>query len=114
MASCLFCKIINGEIPAKIRYQNDSVVAFDDVNPQAPTHLLIIPRTHISTLNELTDSDYPLIGEMTKAAQQLAKDLGLAENGYRLVMNCNEHGGQTVFHIHMHLLAGRHLTWPPG
>ncbi len=112
MSGCLFCKIVSNEIPAKIRYENEYVIAFEDINPQAPIHLLIIPKQHIATLNELTE--HHLIAELTKAGLELAKELNCAEHGYRLVMNCNEHGGQTVFHIHMHFLAGRYLTWPPG
>lgn len=111
---CLFCRIIKGEIPAKILYQDDYVAAFNDINPQAPHHFLIVPKKHISTLNELTDKDHELIGRMTHTAQMLAKQLNIAEDGYRVVMNCNAGAGQTVFHIHMHLLGGRQLTWPPG
>jgi histidine triad (HIT) family protein len=111
---CLFCKIAKGEIPAKIIYQDDQVVAFDDINPQAPHHKVIIPRKHIATLNDMQSDDCELIGQMAMAATKIAKDLGLAENGYRVVMNCNAAGGQTVFHIHLHLLGGRSMTWPPG
>ena len=111
---CLFCKIVQGTIPADIVYQNDHVVAFSDINPQAPQHKLIIPRKHIATLNDLVAEDTVVIGHMTLAAKHLAKELGVDEEGYRLVMNCNAGAGQTVFHIHMHLLGGRRLTWPPG
>lgn len=111
---CLFCKIATGEIPAKIAYRDDMIVAFDDINPQAPTHKIIIPQKHIATLNDLHDGDSELIGQMVQAATQLAKQLNLAKDGYRIVMNCNEHGGQSVFHIHLHLLGGRRMTWPPG
>lgn len=114
MSECLFCKIIAGDIPAKISYQDDLVLAFDDINPQAPAHKLIIPKKHISTLNDLTSDDTHIIGHMVQTGQQLANQLGYAEEGYRLVMNCNQHGGQTVYHIHLHLLAGRQLDWPPG
>lgn len=111
---CLFCKIASGEIPAKIIYQNDLVVAFDDINPQAPQHKIIIPRKHIASLNELKEEDGPLIGHMVTTATMLAKQLKIADDGYRIVMNCNAGGGQTVFHIHIHLLGGRQMTWPPG
>lgn len=111
---CLFCKIIKGEIPAKLIYQDDKVVAFDDINPQAPHHKLIIPRKHISTINDLQPEDNELIGYMAQTAKKLAKDLDIADSGYRIVMNCNAGAGQTVFHIHMHLLGGRRMAWPPG
>lgn len=111
---CLFCKIASGAIPAKIAYQDDQVVAFDDINPQAPYHKVIIPRKHIATLNDANDEDQPLLGHMAKTAANLAKTLNIAESGYRVVMNCNKGAGQTVFHIHFHLLGGRQMTWPPG
>ncbi len=111
---CLFCKIAKGEIPANIIYQDDQVVAFDDISPQAPQHKIIIPRKHIATLNDLQTDDTSLIGHMVQSAVKLAKQLGIAEQGYRLVNNCNAGAGQTVFHIHMHLLGGRQMTWPPG
>ena len=114
MTNCLFCKIIDGDIPAKLVYEDDMVIAFNDINPQAPTHILILPRKHIDTLNHLTTNDTLIVGHMIQVGQQLANKLGHAENGYRLVMNCNGDGGQTVFHIHLHLLAGRQLDWPPG
>jgi histidine triad (HIT) family protein len=114
MENCLFCKIVTGEIPATLLYEDEHVIAFDDINPQAPTHKLIIPRKHIATLNHLTQENSQLVGHMSYVGQQLANTLEHAEQGYRLVMNCNQHGGQTVFHIHMHLLAGRQLEWPPG
>jgi histidine triad (HIT) family protein len=112
--NCLFCQISKGEIPADIVYEDDQVVAFRDIAPQAPTHILIIPRSHFSTLNELNGSDTEIMGHLVLTAQRIASQLGLAENGYRLVMNCNRDGGQTVFHIHLHLLGGRQLSWPPG
>lgn len=112
MTDCLFCKIINKEIPAEILYENDSVIAFKDVSPQAPTHFLVIPKQHIATLNDTTNKT--LIGELTTTATKIAKEMGFADKGYRVVMNCNEDGGQTVYHIHLHCLAGRQLTWPPG
>lgn len=111
---CLFCKIAAGSIPAKMLYQDENVIAFEDINPQAPHHKIIIPRKHVATLNDLTPTDSNLVGEMTLAASKIAKDLGIAEDGYRVVMNCNSAGGQTVFHIHMHLIGGRSMTWPPG
>lgn len=111
---CLFCKIASGEIPAKIIYRDDHIVAFEDINPQAPHHKILIPQKHIATLNDIHDEDSELIGHMVQSAAQLAKQLDIAEDGYRLVMNCNAKGGQTVFHIHIHLLGGRAMTWPPG
>lgn len=113
MDDCLFCKINNGEIPADILYQDDKVTVFRDINPQAPLHALVIPRKHISTLNDLTPDDYELVGYMAHVASQVAAEHGMANDGYRTVFNCNAHGGQTVFHIHMHLLAGKPLGWPP-
>ena len=114
MTDCLFCKIRDGEIPAEIVYENDGVLAFKDVNPQAPTHVLIIPRKHIATVNDLDSGDIEIMGQLFLAAQDIASQQGCAEEGYRLVVNCNAKAGQTVFHIHMHLLAGRNMTWPPG
>jgi histidine triad (HIT) family protein len=114
MMDCLFCKIVSGEIPATIIYRDEKVIAFNDINPQAPQHVLIVPHKHIATLNDLQVEDNELLGHMTQTAKNLAKKFGIAEAGYRLVMNCNADGGQTVFHIHMHLLGGRQLTWPPG
>lgn len=111
---CLFCKIINGDIPADIVYQDDHVLGFKDVNPQAPTHVLFIPKKHIATVNDLESSDAELIGKLYLAAKKIAADKGFADDGYRLVMNCNAGAGQTVFHIHLHMLAGRSLSWPPG
>jgi histidine triad (HIT) family protein len=111
---CLFCKILSGDIPADIIYESDAAVAFRDINPQAPTHVLIIPRTHISTINDLDAGDRETVGELFLAAKEIASREGLAEPGYRVVMNCNEGAGQSVFHIHLHLLGGRGLGWPPG
>jgi histidine triad (HIT) family protein len=111
---CIFCKIAQGELPANIIYQNDAIVAFDDIHPQAPHHIILVPRKHISTLNDLKNDDKLMMGELIDAAAQLAKKLDLAEDGYRVVLNCNKSGGQTVFHIHAHLLGGRSMTWPPG
>ena len=114
MAGCLFCRIVAGEIPAAIVYQDDRLVAFKDINPQAPTHVLIIPRRHIATLNDLGEADDALVGEMVRRAAAIAKETGFSERGFRTVFNCNAEAGQTVFHIHLHLLGGRSLTWPPG
>lgn len=111
---CLFCKIINQSIPADIVWEDDKVLAFRDVNPQAPTHILVIPRKHIATINDIEPSDHTLIGQLFGTARQLAAQEGLSDDGYRLIMNCNEQGGQTVFHIHLHLMGGRHFSWPPG
>ena len=113
-SDCLFCRIASGEIPANVVYEDDRVMAFRDINPKAPTHILIIPRKHIGTLNDLAAADDALVGEMVRRAGAIADELGHAEAGYRTVFNCNEMAGQTVFHIHLHLLAGRSLTWPPG
>lgn len=111
---CVFCKILAGDIPADIIYESDRAIAFRDINPQAPTHVLIIPRQHIATINEITEDDHAVIGSLYLAAQEIARQEGCAEQGYRVVMNCNEAAGQTVFHIHLHLLGGRSLSWPPG
>jgi len=111
---CLFCKIINGDIPADIVYQDNDVLGFNDVNPQAPTHVLFIPKKHIATVNDLETNDAELIGKLYLAAKKVATDNGFADQGYRLVMNCNAGAGQTVFHIHLHMLAERSLSWPPG
>jgi len=111
---CLFCKIIAGEIPAEFVYESDGTVAFRDINPQAPTHVLIIPRKHVPTINELRQEDETVVGNLYLAAQAIASQEGLAEDGYRVVMNCGSGAGQSVFHIHLHLLGGRPLRWPPG
>lgn len=111
---CLFCKILAGDIPADIVYESDTAIAFRDINPQAPTHVLIIPRKHIATINELEPGDESLLGDLYIAAKNIAAEEGIAESGYRAVMNCNEGAGQSVFHIHLHVLGGRSLSWPPG
>jgi histidine triad (HIT) family protein len=111
---CLFCKIINKEIPSKNVYEDEHVFAFNDINSQAPVHILILPKKHISTILEADPEDNELIGHMFQAANKIAKNNGVAERGFRLVMNCNRDAGQTVFHIHLHLLAGRSMHWPPG
>ena len=114
MSECLFCTIAAGHIPGAIVFQDDTLVAFKDINPQAPLHLLIIPKQHIASLNELSPGDDPLVGSMFRRAAALAKEHGYDERGYRTVFNTNQDAGQTVFHIHLHLLAGRSLSWPPG
>lgn len=114
MADCLFCKIINKEINSDILFEDDDVLAFRDINPQAPTHILIVPKKHISTLNDLQQEDEGLTGKIILTAQSLAKQENIDENGYRLVFNCNSDGGQEVYHIHLHLLGGRRMQWPPG
>jgi histidine triad (HIT) family protein len=111
---CLFCKIINKQIPAKSVYEDEHVFAFNDINPQAPVHILILPKKHISTILEAGQEDNELIGHMFQAANKIAKNNNVAERGFRLVMNCNRDAGLTVFHIHLHLLAGRSMHWPPG
>ena len=111
---CLFCKIVRQEIPATVLYQDETIVAFRDIRPQAPSHLLVIPRKHIATINDTDETDAPLLGHMILTAKQLAKKEGLADNGYRLVFNVNSGGGQEVYHIHLHILGGRQMTWPPG
>jgi len=109
-ADCLFCKIANHDIPSDIVYEDERVVAFNDINPQAPVHSLIIPRKHISTINDIETADESLVGYLVSVAKNLAKENDLSEPGYRIVMNCNQQGGQTVIHIHLHLLGGRQLT----
>lgn len=110
---CLFCKIVAGQIPARKLYEDDQVIAFHDIGPQAPVHFLVIPKKHIRTLNELGEDDKALVGHIAFTAQRLAREQG-CEAGFRLVMNCNEQGGQTVYHIHMHVLGQRQMHWPPG
>lgn len=110
---CIFCKIVAGKSPANIIYQDDSVIAFDDLYPKAPQHKLIIPRKHIATLNDLTEEDSGLIDHMIFVAKKLAAELQIAENGYRVVINCNADGGQVVYHLHLHLMGGRSMHWPP-
>jgi histidine triad (HIT) family protein len=106
---CLFCKIVAGEIPAAKVYEDNRVLAFNDINPQAPIHILIIPKLHIATINDLTPEQNDLLGHMVNTAKQIASDQGIADDGYRLIFNCNEQGGQTVYHIHLHLMGGRQL-----
>ena len=114
MNDCLFCKIILKEILSDVVYENDHILAFRDINPQAPTHILIIPKEHISTLNKLEKIHQELAGEILLISKLLAEREGIAESGYRTVFNCNKNGGQDVYHIHLHLLGGRKMTWPPG
>ena len=111
---CLFCKIAAGTIPAKKLHEDDTTVAFADINPQAPFHALVIPRRHIETLNDASPADEALLGHLFTVARKLAQDAGFAERGYRALMNCNREAGQTVWHIHLHVLAGRPMRWPPG
>ncbi len=112
--SCLFCKIINREIAASIVYEDERVLAFDDINPQASTHVLVIPRQHIATLNDLEASHDAMVGELVRRASAIAKERGIDGAGYRTVFNTNRDAGQTVFHVHLHLIGGRSLAWPPG
>ncbi len=114
MSDCLFCKMVSGEIQPDVVLENDDVLAFRDLSPQAPTHILIIPKKHISTINDIDELDAMLMGKLYLAAKQVAAIEGLAEPGYRTVMNCNADGGQAVYHIHLHLLGGRAMGWPPG
>jgi histidine triad (HIT) family protein len=112
--NCIFCKIVSREIASPLLYEDAEIVAFKDLYPKAPHHILIIPKAHIATLNDTDESHQALLGRIMLAAKQLAKELGVAESGYRVIMNCNSGGGQEVFHIHLHLLAGRQMQWPPG
>jgi len=111
---CVFCDIADKKIPAKIIYEDELTIAFEDINPQAPVHALVIPKKHISTSLDLKKEDNGIIGHMFHIANKIANDKGIAERGFRLVMNCNPESGQTVFHIHLHILGGRHMHWPPG
>ena len=114
MGDCFFCKIAKKEIVTDLIYENKNIVAFRDINPQAPVHILLIPKLHFSTLNDLMLNDKNLAGNLIYNAAELARREGIAEQGYRTVFNCNEWGGQTVYHIHLHLLGGRKFRWPPG
>jgi histidine triad (HIT) family protein len=111
---CIFCKIADEKVPAKIIYKDDQAIAFEDINPQAPVHVLVIPRKHISTVLEIKDTDRDLIGHLFDVANNIAGQRGIDQKGFRLVLNCNEDAGQTVYHIHIHLLGGRIMKWPPG
>ena len=112
MTNCLFCKMVAGAIKPDVVFEDDTVLAFRDINPQAPVHILIIPKVHIATLNDLNDN--LLAGQLLQTAVKLAKQEGLSEDGYRTVFNCNKKGGQEVYHLHLHLLGGRQMIWPPG
>ena len=114
MSDCLFCKIVNREIPGSIVYEDERVLAFNDINPQAPTHVLLIPKRHIPTLTDLQPGDDPIVGELVRRAAAIAAERGIAAGGFRTVINTNRDAGQTVFHIHVHLIGGRGLGWPPG
>ncbi len=114
MSDCLFCKIAAKAIPAKLVHEDDQAVAFDDINPQAPVHTLVIPRRHVASMAELNEADAGLLGHLLLVGNQIAKQKGIAEGGYRLVVNTGRNGGQTVFHLHLHLLGGRPMHWPPG
>jgi histidine triad (HIT) family protein len=114
MSDCLFCKMVAGQIKPNIVHEDDEVLAFRDINPQAPTHILIIPKRHIPTVNDLRPEDAGLVGKLFLVAQQLARQEGIADSGYRTLFNCNRDAGQEVFHLHLHLLGGRPMRWPPG
>ena len=114
MSDCLFCRIVKHEIPAAIVYEDDRVLAFNDINPQAPTHVLVVPKRHIASLNELTAEDDALVGEVVRRAAAIAAERGISASGFRTVFNTNREAGQTVFHIHLHVIGGRSLSWPPG
>jgi len=114
LPDCIFCKIVEGELPAEKVYEDDHVIAFDDINPAAPTHVLIIPREHVPRLDDATDGDTELLGRIMQAARKIANDRGLSSDGFRVVMNVGAEAGQAVFHMHLHLLSGRGFSWPPG
>ena len=114
MSDCLFCKIVARQIPAKIVYEDERLLAFEDINPQAPLHVLVIPKLHVASLNDLTAGHDALLGEMTRRAAAIARERGFSDRGFRAVFNTNSEAGQTVFHVHLHLLAGRSMAWPPG
>jgi histidine triad (HIT) family protein len=113
-ADCLFCRIVKHEIPASIVYEDDRVCAFNDINPQGPTHVLVVPKRHIRSLNDLSEDDDGIVGELVRRAAAIAKDRGVSAGGFRTVFNTNRDAGQTVFHVHLHLIGGRILHWPPG
>jgi histidine triad (HIT) family protein len=114
MADCLFCKIARKEIPATLLYEDEDALAFEDINPQAPVHVLVVPKRHIPTLNDLTPADDALVGKLARISAAIARDRGVAEAGWRSVVNVNREGGQLVFHVHMHCMGGRPMFWPPG
>ncbi|HEY5626515.1 MAG TPA: histidine triad nucleotide-binding protein [Nitrospira sp.] len=114
MSDCLFCKIVDKHIPAKIVYEDDQTLAFDDINPQAPIHTLVIPKKHVAAVQDCGAQDERLLGQLLLACAKVAKQKGLADNGYRVAVNTGRDGGQTVFHLHFHVMGGRHMAWPPG
>ena len=114
MENCIFCRIVSGDMASDKIYEDEEILAFNDINPKAPTHIIVIPKAHIATLNDLDDGHAVLVGKLFLAAQRMAKEQGFAEAGYRTVINCNRLAGQSVFHIHLHVLAGRLMGWPPG
>lgn len=114
MEDCLFCKIVDKEIPAEVVFESDKLLAFKDINTQAPVHILIIPKEHITTTNDLSSKHKELVGDIILTAKRLASEYDIAEEGYRMVFNCNKNGGQAVYHVHLHLLGGRQMKWPPG
>ena len=114
MSQCLFCRVVEGSVPSHALYRDERIYAFRDIKPQAPLHVLVVPRRHIATLDDLTPDEDALLGEMVRCASAIARELGHRERGYRLVWNCGADAGQSVFHIHLHMLAGRRLAWPPG
>jgi histidine triad (HIT) family protein len=114
MGDCLFCKIVEKKIPAKIVHEDDQTLAFDDINPQAPVHTLVIPKRHVASVQELGAGDHALLGHLLFVCTNVAKLKGLRESGYRMVANTGRDGGQTVFHLHFHVMGGRHMAWPPG
>ena len=114
MEKCLFCRIVDKEIPAEIVFESKKLFAFKDIDPQAPVHIIIIPKEHITTTNDLSNKHKELIGDILLTAKRLASEYDIAEDGYRMLFNCNKNGGQAVYHIHLHLLGGRQMKWPPG
>lgn len=114
MADCIFCKIVNGEIPSTKVYEDDKVLAFKDISPEAPVHIVVIPKEHIRSTNELNENNSSIVAHIFTVINKIAEEQGIKDSGYRIINNCGEHGGQTVNHIHFHLLGGRNLLWPPG
>ncbi|MFZ7103418.1 MAG: histidine triad nucleotide-binding protein [Peptococcaceae bacterium] len=114
MSECIFCKIVNKEIPTQIVYEDDTVIAFNDIAPQAPVHVLVIPKKHVADITSLEETELPLLAHIFKILRQIAKEKGIEDEGYRIVNNCKDYGGQTVGHLHFHLLGGRQMQWPPG
>lgn len=114
MSACIFCRIVEGSIPAKIVYQDEHALAFDDINPQAPVHALVIPKRHVPSVQDLGEADRVLLGHLLLTCSRIAKEKGLSETGFRVVANTGRDGGQTVFHLHFHVMGGRHMGWPPG